>query len=252
MLRLFSSVRKTLINEGKTSRYVRYALGEVLLIMVGIILALQFNNWNEGRKLEQERRELIEGLIADFQTNRDRAKESRSQAVNVMSEMATTMESVMANDPSITQENLDSFHEAKYLGLQYRPLLGRYHSAVSNGSIDLLDEPSLIELLIEFSEENGRFQIVWNFAMEYAFQGELPALRRSVGSLPGGAGPWTDSLPKFSGFEMSFEESLEWMKREEVYASHENMLLMKAYREDILTNLMALADKTLTALEELD
>ena len=50
MLRLFSSIRKTLINEGKTSRYVRYAVGEVLLIMVGILLALQVQTWNEERK----------------------------------------------------------------------------------------------------------------------------------------------------------------------------------------------------------
>ena len=72
MLRLFSNIRKSLINEGRTSRYVRYAVGEFLLIVAGILVALQIQNWNEERKQEQERRELIEGLITDFRTNRQK------------------------------------------------------------------------------------------------------------------------------------------------------------------------------------
>ena len=49
MLRFFRSIRQQLLNENKTVKYLKYAVGEVLLIMVGIFLALQLNNWNEGR-----------------------------------------------------------------------------------------------------------------------------------------------------------------------------------------------------------
>ena len=76
MLRVFSSIRKNLLAENKTVRYLKYAVGEVLLIMFGIILAVQFNNWNEGRKLEQDRLELIENLKADFQVNSERLDQS--------------------------------------------------------------------------------------------------------------------------------------------------------------------------------
>ena len=55
MLRVFSSIRKSLINEGKTVRYFKYAVGVFLLIVAGILVALQIQNWNEGRKLEQDR-----------------------------------------------------------------------------------------------------------------------------------------------------------------------------------------------------
>lgn len=66
MLRFFSSIRKGLINEGKTSRYVRYAVGEILLIIVGILIALQINNWNEERLLRVEEREAITMLLSEL------------------------------------------------------------------------------------------------------------------------------------------------------------------------------------------
>ena len=50
MLRFFRRIRKSLLGSGQTRKYILYALGEVLLVMVGILLALQVNNWNEARK----------------------------------------------------------------------------------------------------------------------------------------------------------------------------------------------------------
>jgi len=51
MIKLFRKVRQTLINEGKTSKYLKYAIGEIVLVVIGILIALQINNWNENRKL---------------------------------------------------------------------------------------------------------------------------------------------------------------------------------------------------------
>jgi hypothetical protein len=50
MLSFFRKIRKNLMNEGKTSRYIKYALGEILLVVIGILIALQINNWNESNK----------------------------------------------------------------------------------------------------------------------------------------------------------------------------------------------------------
>jgi hypothetical protein len=60
MIRFFRPTRQNLLNENKTVRYLKYAVGEILLVMIGIFLALQLNNWNEGRKQEQQRLILIE------------------------------------------------------------------------------------------------------------------------------------------------------------------------------------------------
>ena len=69
MFRFFRPLRRNLLNEGKTLKYLKYAVGEVLLVVIGILIALSVNNWNEDRKLELDRLELIESLKVDFQYN---------------------------------------------------------------------------------------------------------------------------------------------------------------------------------------
>jgi hypothetical protein len=49
MLKFFRSIRRGLLAEGNTRKYIVYAGGKVLLVMVGILLALQVNKWNEIR-----------------------------------------------------------------------------------------------------------------------------------------------------------------------------------------------------------
>ena len=65
MIKFFRNIRQKLISEGKTSKYLKYAIGEIVLVVIGILIALQINNWNEHRKLQSE--EL--NLLADIKTN---------------------------------------------------------------------------------------------------------------------------------------------------------------------------------------
>jgi len=50
MLKLFRNIRQTLIMENNTYKYLKYAIGEIVLVVIGILIALQINNWNEVRK----------------------------------------------------------------------------------------------------------------------------------------------------------------------------------------------------------
>jgi len=53
MITFFRKIRQSLLLEGKTGKYLKYAIGEILLVMIGILLALQVNNWNDSRKSRQ-------------------------------------------------------------------------------------------------------------------------------------------------------------------------------------------------------
>ena len=66
MIYFFRRIRQQLLGEGKTGRYLKYALGEILLVMIGILLALQVNNWNEERKQEQVELSVLKELKNDL------------------------------------------------------------------------------------------------------------------------------------------------------------------------------------------
>ncbi len=77
----FRSLRKKLFNEGKLVRYLTYALGEIFLIVVGILLALKINDWNEDRKAQVEfeayivqLKEDVKGVISILEDKIDTAQ----------------------------------------------------------------------------------------------------------------------------------------------------------------------------------
>ena len=72
MLTFLRKIRKSLIETGSAKKYFIYAIGEILLVMVGILLALQVNNWNEGRKDRILEKELISGFHESLISNKDR------------------------------------------------------------------------------------------------------------------------------------------------------------------------------------
>jgi len=49
VIKFFRKIRNNLLSEGKTGRYFKYAIGEILLVVIGIMIALQVDNWNQKR-----------------------------------------------------------------------------------------------------------------------------------------------------------------------------------------------------------
>ena len=68
MLAFFRKIRKSLINSG-SNRYLLYAVGEIALVVIGILIALQINNWNEERKNHEFERQILSELLYDLQSD---------------------------------------------------------------------------------------------------------------------------------------------------------------------------------------
>ena len=66
MINFFRKKRKTLADDNKALKYTRYAIGEIVLVVIGILIALQINTWNEHRKMQIQEQEILKGLEIEF------------------------------------------------------------------------------------------------------------------------------------------------------------------------------------------
>ena len=71
MIKFFRHIRKDLMETGKTAKYFKYAIGEIVLVVIGILIALQINNWNENRKQGLREASVLEELKQGLESNRN-------------------------------------------------------------------------------------------------------------------------------------------------------------------------------------
>ena len=67
MLRFFRRIRKTMISENKVVKYLLYASGEVMLIVIGIMIAISISNWNQNRQDEAKIAEIMKLVQQELQ-----------------------------------------------------------------------------------------------------------------------------------------------------------------------------------------
>lgn len=91
MIKFFRKIRQKLLSENKFSKYLLYAIGEIVLVVIGILIALWINNWNIEQKEEQFELELLsefrtnlEYTIDDINTNIDYHETSINSAKNIL------------------------------------------------------------------------------------------------------------------------------------------------------------------------
>jgi hypothetical protein len=69
MIKFFRNIRQRLLSESKLSKYLLYAIGEIILVVIGILLALQLNNWNQERQAHAEECNILSSLLDDLRAN---------------------------------------------------------------------------------------------------------------------------------------------------------------------------------------
>lgn len=69
MIKFFRHIRRQLLTENKFSKYLIYAIGEIVLVVIGILIALSINNWNEERKSAKQEVKILKELKNDLKTN---------------------------------------------------------------------------------------------------------------------------------------------------------------------------------------
>ncbi|WP_104736290.1 DUF6090 family protein [Hanstruepera ponticola] len=143
MIKFFRKIRQDLLSEGKTGKYLKYAIGEIVLVVIGILIALQINNWNESRKESNYEQKFLNELKSDFLYN----KEELSSNIKQASDLANNGDSIIAI-LSLTKKDVDLIkvfnHTKKLHGYStFDPSNGALNNLMSSGNLNIIKNDSL-------------------------------------------------------------------------------------------------------------
>ena len=103
MIKFFRHIRQTLISENSMGKYFKYAIGEILLVVIGILLALQINTWNENRKVNIQLKSALQSVYKDLVSD----SLALHQAIPQVKERVRTIKSLISRSYA-TETNLDT------------------------------------------------------------------------------------------------------------------------------------------------
>ena len=231
----------------RTGRYLLYAIGEIVLVVIGILIALQINNWNEERKQDQQRLDLIERLHRDFRATLNILEENIEIAIFHDEALIRVLKFAAneSNESSVEQVRNDAASAFKMLDASIN--LASYESAKTTGEIGLLKEDSINELFIQFEQLSRRLEYNSRMVSEDNILGSTKNLRYQLGSLrtlfPGS--PFRAKM-----FEIADEDYQSTLAQKEVYAFFEAAQNMKRIQRGELEKLKVIVEDILKALNE--
>ncbi|MGZ2370430.1 DUF6090 family protein [Ancylomarina sp. YFZ004] len=141
MIKFFQKTRRELIDKSNLKSYLIYAVGEILLVMIGILLALQVNTWNENRKIKRSESEAIKNLINEFERNHKDL--IRVYNVKKASEKGMRKYLQTLNNDSLSVSYKTSFDRPDVGGYTWNPTNPILNSLLTTGKLDNLGNDSL-------------------------------------------------------------------------------------------------------------
>ncbi|MFK7782121.1 hypothetical protein [Psychroserpens sp.] len=137
--------------ENKTSKYIKYAIGEIVLVMIGILLALQVNNWNQNRIEQNEEKEVIAKLHSDFNENKKVLKAFLSEMNMQMNAQETIMNLIGSSKEELDKHNIDSLLHVSFGSSEVAFADNTIKNIMQSGKLNLLKNDKITDLLYKWN-----------------------------------------------------------------------------------------------------
>jgi hypothetical protein len=155
MIKFFRKIRQNLLTENKLSMYLLYAFGEIVLVVIGILIALSLNNWNENRKNRISESEYYCKILADFELDRKNIAQLQKQ-----SEYKIEVSKKLLLDLNDKNKDLSYLNNAYIQALRtdlFVPSKVTITDIISSGKLNLLTNDALKNSLIRYYTELDKY-----------------------------------------------------------------------------------------------
>lgn len=155
MIKFFRQIRQNLIMENKTSKYLKYAIGEIILVVIGILIALSINNWNEGRKEVVKEKQLLNNLQGEFEDNLQDLDSIAIEVDKVIRSLEKVFDLFSPTHTNISQDSLNLWLSNAMYSPNWKPSEFLLNSLNNSGTIAELKNENLKLLLYKWSRQQN-------------------------------------------------------------------------------------------------
>ena len=176
MIKFFRKIRQNLLTENKTGKYFKYAIGEILLVMIGILLALQVSNWNQERKDRISERKLLDNIHRDFIQNKvsfDSLKAINYRGLNALEKMVALFP---LNSDTLKYAAYKKYNSDIKL-ITYNPYSSSVEAAVNSNALQLIQDENLQKYLVSWKDVLLDYQEDEKVYIDYLIDFYMPYFR---------------------------------------------------------------------------
>ena len=156
MIKFFRKIRQNLLMENKTGKYFKYAIGEIVLVVIGILLALSINNWNEDRKDKILEQNYLLKIHEEFKSN----KEQFDHIISMHRQSYKSGNWIIENynKPDINIDTLRKHLLVFRFSYTYNPSKSSIDAIINSGKLGIIRDNELSSKLIEWPELIADYQ----------------------------------------------------------------------------------------------
>ncbi|WP_411768402.1 DUF6090 family protein [Winogradskyella sp. A3E31] len=158
MIKFFRHIRQSMINQNRTKKYLLYAIGEIVLVVIGILIALQINNWNEKRKERVREHKYLNRLLNEIERDSSNldwsirlTSQKTKQAENLLKHFNTT---IAIQDSSVFVN--DAFLAGR--GGSFYPNIHAYQELLATGDVGIIQNENITEQIARYIKRVEGFE----------------------------------------------------------------------------------------------
>ena len=162
MIKLFRKIGQNLLLEGKTAKYFTYAIGEIVLVVIGILIALSINSWNENRKNRTQETFILQRLQSDLSTDIDLIAYQIEKSQTFKDQYLFCIEVLLDERQATRAKFMENFGSVTTI-LYFKPNRTTFDNIVSFGQMDLIVNKDLTNSIVKYYNEASH--IGWDEAL---------------------------------------------------------------------------------------
>ena len=152
MIKFFRKIRYDLMEKNKTGKYLKYAVGEIVLVVIGILIALSINNWNEKRKLKAEETELLSNLSLSFERKLNELESKNIGRTKNIKGIDKLLEIIATKNKTISDDEMFGLMQELFTWYAVNEEFNIIDMLYSSGKINMISNDSLKNKLISWPD----------------------------------------------------------------------------------------------------